>query len=240
MIRLFFLFAAFQLIHQPLTAQISPEEYFGDSYVDALNYCQENRAEFSRFFLENGIKPEVACAVIFPELIRYNRFRNFIETTALEIAYISGGKNVADFSIGRFQMKPSFVEMIENELNENLEIRLQFEKVVNYQPFFSETEVRKERLERLNQPSWQKVYLACFLKLALKKYEVEIEQNPQDVLLILSSAYNLGLQASYADLKRIAETKTFPYGKNFTGRFSYFDVANYFYSNHSNLIAENL
>ena len=54
----------------------------------------------------------MAIAVVFPELIRYSALRDKIEITLLKSLYIYKGDDYADFSIGQFQMKPSFAELI--------------------------------------------------------------------------------------------------------------------------------
>lgn len=223
-----------------ILSQVSPEEYFGDSYQEALDFCRINRNHFVQMQNDYNINPSIACAIIFPELIRYSRFRDFMETSALEIAYVSGGATMVDFSIGQFQMKPSFVEMIENELKIIGNDKLAFNEITYYPSTFSVQDIRRERLTRLKSQHWQQIYLACFIMLAKYRFENEIINNPSEELLILSSAYNLGLRANYFDLLRVAELKTFPYGRILGGRYSYYDVSYYFYTNHSHLIQTNL
>ncbi len=55
-----------------------------------------------------------AISIVLPELIRWNALQDIMETTALELLYVEKGKDGADFSIGYFQMKPSFIENLEN------------------------------------------------------------------------------------------------------------------------------
>lgn len=215
-----------------VASNLSPEEYFGESYQEALVFYKRNSSNFNSFFSNWNINADLAIAVVFPEIIRYNRFRDFAETTALELAYVKGGKEIADFSIGRFQMKPSFVEMLEEELLRTEELKGKFNLICVYPSSFGELEKRSERIVRLKQQKWQQLYLACFISLTENRFKKEIEANTADKLLILSSAYNLGLKATYLDLVRISKQKTFPYGSLSVGRFSYFDVANYFYQNH--------
>ena len=66
-------------------------------------------------FPEFGIRTELAVAVVFPELVRYSALMDFMETTAVKALYQQKGVKGADFSIGRFQMKPSFVEDLERQ-----------------------------------------------------------------------------------------------------------------------------
>lgn len=212
---------------------VSPQEYFGDSFTEALQFYDFQKDDFEIFFSKYGIDPALASAVVFPEVIRYNRFRDFMETTALEIAYVNGGKSVADFSIGRFQMKPSFVEMLENELQLDDSLGIQFAELIQFNAATSTQEIRRERINRLKNQQWQQLYLSCFILLAQKKFAERLLLHPNEELLFLSSAYNLGLNSSHEAIVRVSISKSFPYGNPRTGRFSYYDVANYFYTNHS-------
>ncbi|MBS4012139.1 MAG: hypothetical protein KGZ97_00055 [Bacteroidetes bacterium] len=218
------------------TDYISPEDFFGDSYTEALKYIEKNKKVLKTTFLKYDIEADIAISIVFPELIRYSRFRDFAETTALEVAYVVGGKSNADFSIGRFQMKPSFVEMLEEELMCETLLLIEFKEVAEYPENFTQAQIRRERLNRLMKQDWQLQYLCCFIKLAEAKYSDCIEKNPDDKLLILSSAYNAGLNASYEYLFKISETKTYPYGMLFPNRYSYFEVSQYYFDNHRNNI----
>jgi hypothetical protein len=212
-----------------IAEELTPAQYFGDSYTEAVNFCDSNRANIKSGLAKYKIPVDEAIAIVFPEVIRYNRFSDFAETTALELAYVQGGKTYADFSIGRFQIKPSFVEMLEEQLLQNQNLLQQFSDIVNYSPNLSAKEIREERIKRLKQFDWQLKYLACFIKLSEVKYCQELVGNPQERLLILSSAYNRGLNSTYKELKLLSEKKTFPYGTSIASHFSYFDVANYFF-----------
>lgn len=216
------------LINHSFAQDITPLQYFGDSYNEAISYCEKKKMEINTIVSNYGISSEEAISIVFPEIIRYNRFQDFAETTSLEIAYVQGGRAIADFSIGRFQMKPSFVECLEQELLSYNDLLLKFKDVVTYETDASVEYIRSERIERLKQESWQLKYLACFIRLAEKRFAKELSDKPTERLLILSSAYNKGLNSSYSDLKMLSEKKTFPYGNAKTGRFSYYDVANYF------------
>lgn len=208
----------------------TPPQYFGDSYVEAIDYCRNQSKSINTIFLSFGISSEEAMSVVFPEIIRYNRFRDFAETYALELAYVQGGREFADFSIGRFQMKPSFVEDLERELSCDTGLLHQFKQIISYSLDLSLQDIRRERISRLKQFSWQLQYLACFIRLAEKRFASDLKVKSGERLLILSSAYNMGLNSNYKDLKMLSETKSFPYGRSLMGRFSYYDVANYFYT----------
>lgn len=217
--------------------QVSPEEYFGDSYSEAISYIKNHKQTFKKIGKEFSVDPATISAIIFPELIRYSRFRDFAETTALELLYIKYGKGTADFSIGRFQIKPSFVEDMEIFVESDSTLKKLLLTTTNYNTTDS-LEIRKERLSRLKDEKWQFIYLASFIKIAQKVYAKHLEESKLNSLMILSSAYNRGINASYDELIILANTKTFPYGNLSFGRYSYYDVANHYYTNYSHKIFE--
>lgn len=215
--------------------QLSPDQYFGDSYSEALAYIKKNKNTFQKIGKEYCIDPKMISAIVFPELIRYSRFRDFAETTALELLYIKYGKSIADFSIGRFQIKPSFIEDLENFSSTNYALKEQLKSIVEYNTVDS-TKTRKIRLERLKDENWQFIYLSTFVTIAQRVYADHLTTEGTNNLLILSSAYNRGLNATYEELCILAKTKTFPYGNLPFGRYSYYDVANHYYTNYSHKI----
>ncbi len=207
---------------------ISPQAYFGDSYDEAVLYLEKNKVSFEALANFYQFDYKIAKSIVFPELIRYNRFRDFAETTALEITYVDGGKFAADFSIGYFQMKPSFVESLENIVLADSSYTV-FNHIIDYKNSSDIRKVRAERLRRLKENQWQLQYLACFISIGKNRFKTVIERRPEEELLILSSLYNLSINADYEQLLQTAQNKTFPYGKFGMGRFSYYDVAKYYY-----------
>lgn len=62
--------------------------------------------------LNESEKAEV-LSIVFPEIIRWNEFQDVIEISADRTLYVNGGSKLGDFSLGSFQMKPSFIESLE-------------------------------------------------------------------------------------------------------------------------------
>ncbi|MHC1705390.1 MAG: hypothetical protein AB9846_15900 [Tenuifilaceae bacterium] len=162
------------------------QSIFGEKYNDALTYIQKNRwisDSIARF----GIDTNLAISIVFPELIRFSALRDKIETYSLEVLYVQYGSKYADFSIGRFQMKPSFAERLEKDWNNYLNISIFKEK---HLPPFDTTNIQKNRilrLERLKNRYWQVKYLVMFIKLNEGKISDQEEE-----LNFLASAYNVG------------------------------------------------
>ena len=71
------------------------------------------RAECER----NDIPYQFAIAIVFPELVRYSALRDKIEISILKTLYINLGEEYADFSVGPFQMKPSFAESVTESIS---------------------------------------------------------------------------------------------------------------------------
>lgn len=145
------------------------------------------------------VDQKLAQAVVFPEMVRYNLFRDRMETAAVKGSYVSRGTKAFDFSIGRFQMKPSFVEGLEKRW-----MRSGFPEV--YKAYFDTEDTqfaRRARIERLSDDMWQYVYLAMFIKLFYLDYgsvdksgewsQEGIESlPPEDQVRLLATAYNRG------------------------------------------------
>ena len=109
-------------------------------------------------------------------------------------------------------MKPSFVEQLETIVMEN-EALSNFSHIAQYSTGQRKIRVRTERLKRLKQHQWQMEYLACFMTIGQNRFSAIIDSNPHEELLILSSLYNLSLNATYQQsLQQTAQSKTFPMG----------------------------
>lgn len=219
---------AFGLSFIPATNGPDPQKHFGESYTAAVRMYRTLQPQIRTEALKNNLSPELMAAVIFPELIRYDRFRDLLETTALENIYVRFGKDKADFSIGPFQMKPSFIETLEQRIAENPEYRHTFRPLISY-PDPKPTSVRSMRIQRLGDSAWQCAYLAAFMVIAQHDYNTVAEKNDQARLLLLATAYNRGLGTPRTELEQLARRKTFPYGHNMPTGFSYYDVAQHFH-----------
>ena len=91
----------------------SYQEIWGEDYKIASSFVTENCTSFHQIATDNQISTEEAMAVVFPELIRYSLVMDLLETSAVELGYVKYGAGFTDFSIGQFQMKPSFIEHLE-------------------------------------------------------------------------------------------------------------------------------
>ena len=207
----------------------------------AKTYCVQHRAEWCQVWERYGVPCDIAEAVIFPELIRYSLFQDKMESGAVKTLYISRGRGGCDFSIGRFQMKPSFVEDLEKRwMRSGLarEYNLYFDTKDN------ET-ARKIRITRMEKDEWQCIYLAVFLKMLYLDYgsvnrQGEYVQDgldtlpPKEQVRLAATAYNRGcrwVNPGYGPLEEIRalagerhfHTAVVPTPK--TRRYVYADIA---------------
>ncbi|MBE2279639.1 MAG: hypothetical protein IAE91_04545 [Ignavibacteriaceae bacterium] len=176
-----------------------------------------------------GVEPALAFSVVFPEMVRFSIISDFIEVTALKIFYINFGKEYSDFSVGRFQMKPSFLENLESHINmiENNELA----------DFLKNTgaegkEQRVNRLIKLDRIESQIKILACFVLIVQKKFESQLAKMSKiEKLRFIATAYNYGFHNSFEYLNKRVNQKIFPNGaKTNKTKYCYADISEYFYS----------
>lgn len=167
-------------------------------------------------YKDYGEHPAEVMAMVAPEMVRYNLFRDFFETKAIELVYVSLGSREADFSIGQFQMKPSFIEKLEHILREFPMAFPQFQFICDY-PLVDERGVRKERINRLKSQYWQIQYAFAFYAVCQACF-YEKNCGPADERVALfAAAYNMGIGAKISDLQNWIDQKAFPYGLKYKG-----------------------
>ena len=204
---------------------------FGEDYQKAMTFCTTHKAEIEKKANQYGLPADQLTAIVFPELIRYSTFQNFFETKALEYVYVQQGSAVADFSIGYFQMKPSFAESLEEALIEKEALKKQFKSllILKSYPLSKQREIRIERLKKL---SWQLDYLCCFYLLTKQKFKVELSSlNSQKQLKFLATAYNTGFHKSLVAIEKAMHRASYPYGSKYpeAQQYSYAAVALNYY-----------
>ena len=169
------------------------------------------------------VDPLVAEAVVWPEMQRYERLQDVLETAANYGTYITTGGG-PDFSIGRFQMKPSFVEELEKAWMSSGLAR-------PYELWFDTADnatARRIRITRLQKEEWQVIYVGVFLRLLYYTYgsydkrgewtQDGLETLPvEEQVRLAATAYNRGCAwpapgyGDPADLRAHAREKHFHY-----------------------------
>jgi hypothetical protein len=215
----------------PLFIFLTPryDDIFSEGYHDALNYIYENGRVFNALLDDSGDEQDLVVSIIFPELMRHSFLMDYFQERAMEIVYINHGKEQADFSIGRLQMKPSFIEDLEEYVQETPSLKNDFEYLTRYASNEVKA-VRKERIDRMKSLHWQLHYMKAFVAAMDYRFRYARWRSFKEKISIYSTAYNHNFLADYTELKVWSEKCTFPYGMDSDQKqYSYALIAVYFY-----------
>jgi len=182
--------------------------------------------EYSKAFQTD---PDIIMPVLFPEAIRYSIVSDYLQTKSLELVYVNTGE--VDFSIGYFQMKPSFVYDLEEVIRKH---PVQLSKYDSLQITGKKdiTEIRKTRIERLKQLEYQVVYANCFYDIMKIMYPAIFNSDKAFQIKFISTAYNHGFLTGQEEIIEYTSKAFFPLnGKNNTQKYVYNDISLYFYIN---------
>jgi hypothetical protein len=208
------------------------KQVFGPDYEKAIQYNIKKKHLYYQYAQKYSVDVDELKTIVFPELIRYSYFKDLMETKALEQMYVQGGSKLADFSIGHFQMKPSFVEELEASVSSNTWLKQKYACVVNYG---SGSDFLSQRLERLKNEQWQFVFLCCFIDVADTKYPSLKLMNKEKRMRFLCAAYNTGISHTEEKINSLMNEKFFPYGPKYkASQYAYADVALDYYKNYLN------
>lgn len=204
------------------------KEIFGDDYSYALKTIERN-SKWSDTLSKDGLDPGFALAIIFPELIRYSSIADYIEVKGLEVLYVQYGRDYADFSVGLFQMKPSFAERIESDL---IKYKLHniYQSLSASKPDISETtDARMERIIRLKDEYHQVLYLEAFMRVMDILYPDSKFHSSEDKLIFYATAYNTGYFKDEAEIRKEIGRKRFYVGmKAVSVKYNYSDIASWY------------
>lgn len=196
-----------------------------EKYLQAEYYCYSIQDEFATIAETYDLDYRDVLPIIFPECLRFNVFSDQLETTALEYLYVKNGSQFADFSIGRFQMKPSFIERLEQELEK---IDLPYDQKKKFQLIENSTNARAERVSRLTDLKWQIHYLCLFYKVVDQRYSSLKWENKLQKLSFFAAAYNYGFFNTVANIKKWENQCVFM-ADEYGNMQSYAQIASKFY-----------
>ena len=218
---IFLLFTWF--LQSALSQPLNYQDIFGDDWKKAQAFEKENRIWMEPILVKNHISYPHAIAVIFPELVRYSALRDKMEITLLKALYVNLGEDYANFSIGQFQMKPSFAEMIREHSPgvQGHRSGITFKSRADYDDI---KDFRKQIVKDLEDPKIQFNYLIAFLKLCEKKYKT-YRKDEVARLKFLAMAYNYGLDRSASQIESMTDKKYFNTKLFKTENYSYADVS---------------
>lgn len=177
---------------------------------------------------ENNISYPLAIAIIFPELVRYSALRDKMEITLLKALYINLGDDYANFSIGQFQMKPSFAETI-HSLAPSV---LGWKSLKKFKPISEYDDIKNFRrsiVSDLEDPQIQFVYLITFIKICEKTFKTN-RKDEIAWLKFLATAYNFGFDKSADQIEYMIDKKFFNTKLIKTENYSYAEVSHFWYT----------
>lgn len=166
---------------------------------------------YSDLLKEEGITDtDFYIAIVFPEMMRYTAVRDEFEILFTKITYTT----IQDYdgcSISPFQMKPNFIEYLENYISDNPRLKEKYSSLLMEEDI-SDFSRRYQRIVRLQSRSYQVQYLMAFVDICMEKYNLENEPKEKQ-LKIIATAYNSGLKSKSALYQKMKQ-KNFPEGAN--------------------------
>lgn len=167
----------------------------------------------------------IACAIVAPELSQYSELMDAAESQAMYVFYVYQGSG--DFSIGIFQMKPGFVEMLEQEIADSAWLKKRHGAILDFSGCKGEEKAKRRlRLNRLRDASWQMRYLAAFFDVATQRTKQIRFANSTEKVEYFATLYNSGFRSSPERVAKMREKTLFPHGDR---RFNYGKAAAEFY-----------
>ena len=224
------------LLFLSLSIFISSSHPFEGDMVDAYFFLLKQKNELIRISECSNADRQEAIAIVAPELIRWTAFQDFFETKLQEIKYPKSGESGYDFSIGHFQMKPSFIEDLEKYIINNKDLSHLRYIVINEKNL---TSARWKRLVRLKDFRWQIRYAHTYWQVAKHKFRMIPFHSKEDRVHFFASAYNLGFTCNEQKIRKWQNMSRFPFGKKYTGKqVKYGDLSVEFYLKYSNKLHE--
>jgi len=207
--------------------QLNYSELFGPDWQKAISYLNENGWWIRQSIEKYDIPYNEAVAVIFPELVRYSAIRDKMEITLLKTLYRNLGQDYADFSVGVFQVKPSFAERIRSLAPEVMgkKAKLLFKRRSYYK---YDHDYRAAIIIDLENPQTEINYIIAFFTICRYRFDPD-QMDEESRIKFLATAYNTGFWKSKEDIMKMEERKFFNTKLIKTENYSYADVALFWY-----------
>src|SRR5258706_2032262 len=229
--RKIFFTAAFGLLFVFASAQENYQKIFSTDYDKAIRFLKEEELWMDELIRAYGLKPKEVKAVIFPELIRYNAIQDKIETFALESLYIQYGKDYANFSIGQFQLKPSFAETIEIDFLKLFgPSQSRVISIIKAGDTLQNVASRDSRLIKLKDNISVLNYVCFFFKIVETKYPTW--KTEEEKIKFFACAYNSDYRKSKDEITSFIPKKFFYTGIIASGKYAYAEIAWYYFQHH--------
>jgi hypothetical protein len=203
---------------------------FGKKATEAESKIKLMQESFQLCAALCDVKPLFMQSVIFPEVMRYNNLKDGIEAESLRTLYVQFGKEYANFSIGIFQMKPSFAEQVETKAKQFLPDSLYKELQLAYENV-DEEGIRNLRVERLQDENWQLIYLTAFVLICNETCKNKVFISETEKLQYYVTVYNAGFDKTDEYIsKKIKEENFYLENGMPDKKFKYAAIAGYFFN----------
>jgi hypothetical protein len=211
--------------------QFNYSDVFGNDWQKALSYLKENDDWIKPALQKYDIPYNEAVAIIFPELVRYSAISDKMEITLLKALYRNIGEGYADFSVGEFQVKPSFAERIRTAAPSVLGRRSK-ELFMGRSAFRNDYEFRVSVITDLENPKAEINYVIAFYLICKKRFDTD-KLDEVSRIKLLATAYNTGFWKKKSEIISMEEKKFFNTKLFKTDNYRYSDVALYWFENYS-------
>lgn len=203
------------------------EQIFGSDWQKANTFLEDNNNWIKPALEKYNIPYDEAIAVIFPELVRYSALRDKMEISLLKTLYRNLGNDYSDFSVGVFQVKPSFAERIRKELPKVMGNHS--EELFKKRSFYKDDhEYRASIISSLEDPVTELNYIIAFFKICLDRFQIDFTDESATVMF-LATAYNTGFWKSRKEIEMMSDKQFFSTKLIKTETYSYSDISLYWY-----------
>jgi hypothetical protein len=207
-------------------SQTKYSDLYGKEFHQAIQFYNSNKKQFEKTASKVGLKSDFIFSIVAPEISQFNSVYNEVELYSLQVMYTQFGKDYSDFSVGYFQMKPSFVESIENNIKQNPKQFKDYNDLLFKDPQSKKSRIT--RLERLNSLQWQLKYLAAFCAIVENRFKSNSYSSTEEKLKFYAAAYNSGYNKSKEHLTNMQKKTYFP--KIAKQKFNYSEISVQFYN----------
>lgn len=189
---------------------------------EAISFIQSNKQEITST-MGHISKDEqlMAISIVAPEITQFSIVYDFFELRTLYILYRNTGKS--NFSVGYFQMKPSFIEDMEAYIKKDKILKYKYKSLL---PSGTEKEKREFRLNNLSSLKGQLRYLELFIDIAKLKTENIKFTDTKSKLKYWATLYNSGINIDYETNIKFQKKNFFPRDSKL---FNFSDVSVEFY-----------
>ena len=194
-----------------------------------MNFYKNHEKKFSKKESSTGLTSKFLFCIVAPEVSQHNSIVNDIQLYSMKLLYVQNGTKYGDFSLGIFQMKPSFVEDLEVYVSKNSKLKKAFSKILFNDK--NSSYARSTRLNRLATFDWQLLYLTVFCNIVQDRFSSIKFSNIKDKLKFYATAYNCGFGRSKEDI--IKHQSMFQFPRFSMNKYNYSDISILFY-NHIN------